>query len=79
MEEVTHVSLQGKADYLWVDKFVGSVQAWYNNGPADPASNQGSSMHWTGVGEVAFGGILRGGCINFGKYVTFLSLLLWYG
>lgn len=58
---------KGRADYLWVDKFVGTYQVWTNEGIVDPAVNSGSSIRWIKRGVSGGGTSLRGECINWSE------------
>jgi hypothetical protein len=49
----------GKADYLWVDRTVGSVQVWQNGGSGS------NGWIWNPQGEVASGVGANGLCIQF--------------
>jgi hypothetical protein len=61
---------QGKADYIWIDKFLGTYQHWTNAGPGNPADNLGSHIHWDARGVSGGGGNLRGEYLDFSEYVA---------
>ncbi|CAI6337080.1 unnamed protein product [Periconia digitata] len=61
------VNGDGRADFLWVDKFTGNVRTWINEGLI-PADNVGSSMTWTFRGEDSWpSGKSRGQNVHFPK------------
>ncbi|KAF5245738.1 hypothetical protein FANTH_7198 [Fusarium anthophilum] len=45
----------GKADYLWVDKFSGDATVWYNRDRASASGNSGSSFKWENKGKAYSG------------------------
>lgn len=56
------VNGDGRADFLWVDKFDGSTEVWFNNGPVpegDRPANSGSKFKWAPQGKL-YNGISRG-------------------
>lgn len=54
----------GKADYLWVDKFSGDATVWYNRGRASASDNSGSSFKWDNKGK-AYSGSSRGANMHY--------------
>lgn len=50
----------GLADFLWVDKFTGNTQVWYNEGLVmDREANLNSAIKWRPGGK-AYGPMDRG-------------------
>ncbi|KAF5976214.1 putative carbohydrate esterase family 3 protein, partial [Fusarium bulbicola] len=54
----------GKADYLWVDKFSGDATVWYNRGRASASGNSGSSFKRENKGK-AYSGSSRGANMHY--------------
>ncbi|KPM39384.1 hypothetical protein AK830_g7215 [Neonectria ditissima] len=50
------VNGDGKADFLWIDKFSGDATVWYNNGELPNAERlSGSKFHWVNAGVLSLG------------------------
>ncbi|KAF6810812.1 hypothetical protein CPLU01_15233 [Colletotrichum plurivorum] len=54
----------GKADFLWVEKFSGDTLVWLNQGRRDGKGADGSSFQWDQAG-VLYRGAAQGSCYHF--------------
>ncbi|KAF6820912.1 hypothetical protein CMUS01_11463 [Colletotrichum musicola] len=54
----------GKADFLWVEKFSGDTSVWLNQGRRDGKGADGSSFQWDQAG-VLYRGAAQGSCYHF--------------